>query len=329
MTKTNKNDIGILILNLGTPDEPTTKGVKTYLGEFLSDPRVIEIPMFIWKFILHLFVLTFRAPKVAKLYQTIWNNKDNESPLLTYTRKQAEKMQKNLKIPTYYAMRYGNPSIANTIDKMQADGIHNILVINLYPQYSATTTATAVDKVHEKLRKMRHQPTVRFAKPYYDNKLYINGLNNSINKHLQSIDFKAEKIIFSYHGIPLPYHKKGDPYPLQCRKTTELIAKKSKLKDDTFITTFQSVFGLQEWVKPYTNDTLEKLAEDGVKNVCIMSPAFHSDCLETLEEICSELKHDFISAGGKKYSYIPCLNDSKDSIDLLCDIAKTELKGWL
>ena len=327
--KIKKNKTGILIVNLGTPDSPTTKGIKVYLKEFLSDERVIEANKFIWQIILRLFILPFRSPKVAKSYASIWDRDKNESPLLVNTRNQAEKMQAKLGIPTYFAMRYGNPSIDSVIQKMNDDGIKEILVIPLYPQYSSATTATVVDKVNECLGKMRRQPTIRYARPYFQNKKYIEALNNSINNHLQDIDFKPEKIILSYHGIPRRYHKKGDPYPCHCKKTSRLLTEISPLNKDIFITTFQSIFGKQEWVKPYTNATLIKLGKSGVKNISIIAPAFASDCLETLEEICEELKDDFINAGGENFSYIPCLNDSDESIDMLCDIAKNELKGWI
>ncbi|MGB1361103.1 MAG: ferrochelatase, partial [Alphaproteobacteria bacterium] len=286
----NQNKVGILIVNLGSPDEPTASSVRKYLRQFLSDRRVIQMNPVLWQIILNLFILPTRPKKVAKLYKSIWNNDKNEAPLKTETRKQAEKIQAKTGIPTYFAMRYQNPSILSTIKQMQNDGIDRVLVIPLYPQYSATTTASIMDDVGTSLSKLTKQPSIRIAPPYYENEKYISALNNSIKNTLQVIDFKPEKIIFSYHGIPKSYHKKGDPYPCQCKKTTKSVFAKSDFTDsEYFITSFQSLFGKEEWVKPYTNDTLISLAKSGVKNVAIIAPAFASDCLETTEEICEEL----------------------------------------
>ena len=332
--KSKNKTIGILLVNLGTPQELTTSSIRTYLREFLSDQRVIEVNKLLWQLILNCFILPFRPKKILKNYAQIWNYKENESPLLTYTKSQSLKLQQEMSkivdgVIVEYAMRYGQPSIDNKIHKLKESGCKHILVIPLYPQYSATTTATVIDCVNKSISKMRRQPNIRIAQHYMDDNIYIKSLQNSIEQHLKTVDFKIENIITSYHGIPLSYYKKGDPYPCHCKLTTRLLSEKMKKSGYKFTTTFQSLFGKQEWVKPYTSDTLKQMAKSGIENIAIIAPGFASDCIETLEEIEQELKDDFIKAGGKNFTYIPCLNDTEQSINLLKHIAIKDLSGWI
>ena len=309
---------GVLIINLGTPDSTSWFDIRKYLREFLSDKRVIEVNPVIWQIILNFFILNFRPSKTAKAYKEIWMKDKNMSPLLYYTKKQSEKISNSISkenIIIDFAMRYGNPSIKSKIHKLHKMGCESLVILPLYPQYAAATTATVCDEVYRTLMKMRWQPSLKIIPHYESNSLYIEALVNSIKKKLNEINWKPDLIITSYHGIPKKYFDKGDPYHCYCHKTTRLISEKFtsiKIK-----TTFQSRFGPQEWLQPYTDETLENLPKEGVKNVLTICPGFASDCVETLEEILIQGKESFISAGGENFDMVPCLNDNDDHILLL------------
>ena len=306
---------GVLIINLGTPDSTNWFDIRKYLKEFLSDRRVIEVNPFIWQIILNLFILNLRPSKTAKAYKEIWMEEENISPLLYYTREQAKKLsnsfsEENLLID--FAMRYGNPSIKSKIEELNNKGCENLIILPLYPQYAAATTATVCDEVYRVLMKMRWQPSLKIVPHYESNPLYIDALINSINKKIKEISWKPDIIIASYHGIPQKYFDKGDPYHCYCHKTTRLISE--KFNSIEIKTTFQSRFGPQKWLQPYTDKTLENLPKEGKKNVLTICPGFASDCVETLEEILIQGKESFISSGGENFDMIPCLNDNDDHI---------------
>jgi len=309
---------GVLIINLGTPDSTSWLDIRKYLKEFLSDRRVIEVNPIIWQLILNVFILTFRPSKTAKAYKEIWMKDKNISPLLHYTQKQAEKLsstmsEKNLIID--YAMRYGNPSIKSKIATLHEMGCENLIILPLYPQYAAATTATVCDEVYRILMKMRWQPSLKIVPHYESDPLYIEALVNSLNKKIKEINWKPDLILASYHGIPQKYFDKGDPYHCYCHKTTRLISE--KFTSIEIKTTFQSRFGPEEWLQPYTDKTLESLPKEGKKNVLAICPGFSSDCVETLEEIQIQGKESFLEAGGENFDMVPCLNDNDDHITLL------------
>ena len=314
---------GLLLVNLGTPDSTKWLDIRKYLKEFLSDRRVIEINPFLWQIILNLFILNFRPSKTAKAYKEIWMKKENMSPLRYYTimqtKKLSEKMQKkNLIID--FAMRYGNPSIKGKMKSLQKSGCENIVILPLYPQYAAATTATVCDEVYRTLMDMRWQPSLQII-PHYDSEpLYIEALKNSLEKKLSELNWKPDTIVASYHGIPKKYFDKGDPYHCYCQKTTRLLSE--QFKQISIQTTFQSRFGPQEWLQPYTDKTLENLPAEGKKNVLVICPGFSSDCVETLEEISMQGKESFIKSGGINFDVVPCLNDNDDHINLLQHLAK-------
>ena len=308
---------GILLINLGTPDSTGWWDIRKYLKEFLSDKRVIEVNPLIWKIILNLFILTFRPSKTAHAYKKIWRKDTNESPLLYFTRSQAEKLSSkigNEKIIVDFAMRYGNPSIKSKLNFLKKSGCENIIILPLYPQYASATTATVCDEVYRSLMKMRWQPSLQVIPHYESETLYINALIKSIERKISSINWKPDLIISSYHGIPKKYFDKGDPYHCYCQKTTRLM--KEKYTSIDIQTTFQSRFGPQEWLKPYTDKTLESLPSKGVKSLLVICPGFASDCVETLEEINIQGREIFISNGGKNFDLIPCLNDNPDHVNL-------------
>ena len=308
---------GVLIINLGTPNSTSWWDIRKYLKEFLSDRRVIEVNPFIWQIILNLFILTFRPSKTAHAYKKIWRKESNESPLLFFTRTQADKLKSkigNEKIIVDFAMRYGNPSIKSKLSKLKENGCENIVILPLYPQYAAATTATVCDEVYRSLMKMRWQPSLQIIPHYESEPLYIDALVNSIEKKITEINWKPDLIISSYHGIPKSYFAKGDPYHCYCQKTTRLM--KEKFNKIEIHTTFQSRFGPQEWLTPYTDKTLESLPNKGIKNLLVICPGFASDCVETLEEINIQGKESFLSNGGENFDLIPCLNDSRDHIEL-------------
>ena len=314
----NYGKTGELIINLGTPDSTNWFDIRKYLKEFLSDRRVIEVNPIIWQIILNLFILTFRPSKTAKAYKEIWMKNENMSPLLYYTKKQSEKTSQSLQkenIILDFAMRYGNPSIKKKIHKLHEMGCENLVILPLYPQYAAATTATVCDEVYRTLMKMRWQPSLKIIPHYESNPLYIDALVNSINKKINEINWKPDLIIASYHGIPKKYFDKGDPYHCYCHKTTRLISE--KFNSIKIKTTFQSRFGPQEWLQPYTDKTLENSPKEGIKNILTICPGFSSDCVETLEEILIQGKESFINAGGKNFDMVPCLNDNEDHIILL------------
>ncbi len=308
---------GILLINLGTPDSTNWWDIRKYLKEFLSDRRVIEVNPIIWQIILNLFILTFRPSKTAHAYKKIWIKESNESPLLFFTKKQASKLNKKIgteKIIVDFAMRYGNPSIRSKLNMLKEEGCENMIILPLYPQYAAATTATVCDEVYRSLMKMRWQPSLQIIPHYESDTTYINALINSIETKIKEINWKPDLIISSYHGIPKSYFDKGDPYHCYCQKTTRLM--KEKFKKIDIQTTFQSRFGPQEWLTPYTDKTLEELPSKGIKNLLVICPGFSSDCVETLEEINIQGRESFIGNGGKNFDLIPCLNDNSDHIEL-------------
>ena len=321
---------GLLLVNLGTPDGTDYASMRRYLSEFLSDRRVIELNPLLWQPILQGPILTFRPSKSGAAYKKIWM--EEGSPLLVYTRRQADRLAERIgsdRVLVDFAMNYGNPSIASKIERLKDEGCTQIAVLALYPQYSATTTASVYDRTFKALEKMRWQPAVRTAAAFHDHPAYIEALAGSIADHIAGLDFAPERVLMSYHGIPKSYFDKGDPYHCHCHKTTRLVAEKLGWETGFAMTTFQSRFGPQEWLQPYTDKTLEALPEEGVKKVVAVSPAFISDCLETLEEIAMEGRDSFLEAGGTHFSVAPCLNDSDRAIDLLETLAKRELAGWV
>src|ERR1700722_16514158 len=281
--------VGVLLVNLGTPDTADTRGVRVYLKEFLSDPRVIENQGLLWKLALNGIILRTRPARKARDYRKIWNTERDESPLKTITRAHSEKLAADISdhdhVVVDWAMRYGNPSIASRIDALMAQGCGRLLVVPLYPQYSAATSATVCDEVFRVLGKMRAQPTLRVSPPYYDDPDYIEALAVSIRTHLSGLSFQPEVIVASFHGMPQKYIDKGDPYARQCLATTESLRKRMGLSESKLLLTFQSRFGFDEWLRPYTDKTMEKLARDGVRRIAVVTPGFSADCLETLEEI--------------------------------------------
>ena len=314
---------GVLLINLGTPDSTSWWDIRKYLKEFLSDRRVIEVNPILWQIILNLFILNLRPSKTAHAYKKIWRKETNESPLLYFTRVQTQKLNDKIggdKIIVDFAMRYGNPSIKLKLDFLKDSGCENIIILPLYPQYAAATTATVCDEVYRSLMKMRWQPSLQVIPHYEGEPLYIDALIKSIEDKVKTINWKPDLIISSYHGIPKEYFDKGDPYHCYCQKTTRLM--KEKYNSIDIQTTFQSRFGPQEWLTPYTDKTLESLPKRGVKNLLVICPGFASDCVETLEEINIQGRETFIENGGKNFDLIPCLNDNSNHIDLLEKLVK-------
>ena len=315
--KINFGKTGVLLVNLGTPDSTSWWDIRKYLKEFLSDRRVIEVNPILWQIILNLFILTFRPSKTAKAYKEIWMKSQNMSPLRYYTIMQAQKLSEKLNknnTVVDYAMRYGSPSIKSKINELKDKGCENLIILPLYPQYAAATTATVCDEVYKTLMKMRWQPSLQIIPHYESEPLYIKALVNSIQKKLSKINWKPDLILASYHGIPKKYFDKGDPYQCYCQKTSRLLSE--RYTDLKIMTTFQSRFGPQEWLQPYTDKTLESLPNEGVKNLLVICPGFSSDCVETLEEISIQGKESFLKAGGLNFDTVPCLNDDPDHIDL-------------
>jgi len=309
---------GILLINLGTPDSTSWLDIRKYLKEFLSDRRVIEVNPFLWQIILNLFILTFRPSKTAKAYKEIWMKDINMSPLRYYTEMQSKKVNEkisNENLIIDYAMRYGNPSIKQKMYKLQEQGCEKLIVIPLYPQYAAATTATVCDEVYRTLMKMRWQPSLQIIPHYESEPLYITALVNSIEKKISEIKWIPDLIVASYHGIPKKYFDKGDPYQCYCQKTSRLL--KEGFDRIPILTTFQSRFGPQEWLQPYTDKTFENLPKEGKKKLLVICPGFSSDCVETLEEISIQGKESFLNAGGEEFDVVPCLNDNDDHIKLL------------
>jgi protoporphyrin/coproporphyrin ferrochelatase len=325
--------VGVLLVNLGTPDSADARGVRVYLKEFLSDPRVIEDQGLLWKLVLNGIILRIRPGRKARDYQKIWNREKNESPLKTITRAQSEKLADAISdhdhVVVDWAMRYGNPSIRSRIDALTAQGCDRLLVVPLYPQYSAATSATVCDEVFRVLGDMRAQPTLRVTPPYYDDPDYIEALAVSINTHLATLPFQPEIIVASFHGMPQKYVDKGDPYQAQCIATTDALRKRMGLDASKLKLTFQSRFGFDAWLQPYTDKTVEQLAKDGVRRIVVVTPGFSADCLETLEEIAQENAEIFKHNGGEHFAAIPCLNDSDPGMDVIRQLVLRELQGWI
>jgi ferrochelatase len=320
----------VVLVNLGTPDAPTAPAVRRYLKQFLSDPRVVEIPRAAWWLILHGLILPLRSAKSAQKYASIWTREG--SPLKVHTEKQALLLQGYLgerghQVQVAYAMRYGNPSLPQVLEKLKAQGCDRILIVPAYPQYSGTTTASLFDAVFAYYAKVRNLPELRMIKHYHDHEGYIQALRKSVLAHWEA-NGRPEKLIMSFHGVPKRTLLLGDPYFCECHKTARLLAAELGMTPENCLVTFQSRFGKAEWLQPYTAPTLKKLAREGVRRVDIMCPGFTSDCLETLEEIAMEAKQEFLTAGGTAFHYIPCLNESPDWILALARIAEQHMAGW-
>ncbi|MCG8036836.1 MAG: ferrochelatase [Candidatus Thiodiazotropha taylori] len=323
--------LAILLINLGTPDAPTTSAVRRYLAEFLSDPRIVAIPKLIWQIILHGIVLRVRPKRSAKAYASIWT--DQGSPLLVISKQQRDAIEQAIKprfngqVSVALAMRYGNPSIADTLKQLRERNIQRVLVLPLYPQYSATTTASIFDAVTAELQQWRWIPEVRFIQRYHHEPDYIDALSSQIADYRMTHG-SADKLLFSFHGIPKDYYEAGDPYPDQCRATAQAVVERLGLNEEQWLLAFQSRFGAQEWVKPYTDETLKQWAADGIKSVQVVCPAFATDCLETLEEIGVENRDYFLQGGGSEYNYIPALNDEPKHIEMFANLIHRHASGW-
>ncbi len=323
--------LGVLVTNLGTPDAPTPSALRRYLAEFLSDPRVVEVPRPLWWLILHGVILRIRPRRSAKAYAGVWEPEG--SPLLIHTARQAEGIREALKkkygtnVVVGFAMRYGNPSIPKVLDEMQEQGVRKLLVLPLYPQYSASTSASTFDAISNDFRQRRWLPDLRFVSHYPDYPPYIEAMARHIEAHWANHG-RNEKLVLSYHGVPLKYLLKGDPYHCECHKTSRLLAQRLGLSEEDYLTTFQSRFGREEWLKPYTDETLKSLPEKGVKSIDVFCPGFSSDCLETVEEIDEENRDYFMEAGGQRFSYIPALNATPGHIEALVQLIEDNLQGW-
>lgn len=317
--------IGVLLVNLGTPDAPEKKAVKRYLKEFLSDKRVVEIPSIIWQPILRGIILNTRPAKSAKAYSLVWT--EDGSPLAFYTGKQAEKLAGKMDgVIVDWAMRYGNPSVQSRLDAMKAAGCDRILIAPLYPQYSGATTASVHDAVFDAIAAMRWQPAIRLLPSYHDDPAYIDALATSLERDIAALDFVPDAIVASFHGMPQRTLELGDPYHCHCRKTARLLSEKMGRE---LVVAFQSRFGRAKWLEPATDTMLESLAGQGKKNIAIFAPGFSSDCLETCEELAIRGKEQFEAGGGEKFAYLPCLNDSETGIDMLETLVRRELSGWI
>jgi len=324
--------VGVLLANLGTPDEPTPRALRRYLGEFLWDPRVVEVPRPIWWLVLNGIILRTRPRRSAAAYARIWT--DEGSPLLTISRRQAEAVRERLaamtgvEVPVALGMRYGRPAIGAALAELERAGCERIAVLPLYPQYSAATTGSTYDAVGAALKRRRRMPALRVIRDYHDDEAYLEALARSIREHWQTHG-RGEKLLFSFHGIPKRYVKRGDPYPTQCGRTARAVAQRLGLARGEWRTTFQSRFGPQEWLKPYTDRTLQALPGEGIRRVDLVCPGFAADCLETLEENDMGNRELFLSAGGEQFNYIPCLNDRPDHAEALTGLVARELTGWL
>ncbi|MGO4736094.1 ferrochelatase [Bosea sp. 2KB_26] len=327
--------IGVLLMNLGTPEGTSYWPMRAYLKEFLSDRRVIETSRWVWWPLLNLIILTTRPGRKGKDYASIWNKERDEGPLKTITRSQTEQLAERLKsyagerVVFDWAMRYGFPDVKSRLKALQDQGCDRILMVPLYPQYAAPTSATACDQAFRALMQMRWQPAVRVAPPYHDDPVYIAALATSMRASLAKLDFDPEVILCSFHGMPKEYLLKGDPYYCQCVKTWRLLRDELGLPEERFRLTFQSRFGPDEWLQPYTDETVKALAEAGTKSLAIVAPGFSADCLETLEELDVENREIFLHNGGKQFAYLPCLNDSDEGIRVLEAVVRRELMGWM
>lgn len=329
--------VGVLLVNLGTPDAPEPKAVRKYLAEFLADPRVVELPRALWLPILHGVILNTRPQKSAKAYAAIWEEATNESPLKAILRRQAEKLRQIAESGAFgaapvvvdYAMRYGAPSLQAGIAGLMGAGCERILIAPLYPQYAAATTATAFDAVAKALGKMRRQPVLRFLPPYYGDPAHIDALAQSLRENLALLDFEPEVILASFHGLPQFQIDRGDPYRAHCETTWRLLREAMGLSERQLRLSFQSRFGRAKWIEPYTSETVRGLAAEGVKRVAVLAPGFSADCLETIEEIGVEIRNEFLEAGGEKFARVACLNDGAPGMRLIETLVKRELAGWV
>lgn len=331
--KVQNGRIGVLLLNLGTPDGTDYWSMRRYLKQFLSDRRVIEVPKLIWWPILNLIILSKRPGPKGRDYASIWNKERDEGPLKTITRNQAEQLGKRLashpQVIVDWAMRYANPSTESRIRALQEQGCERILLVPLYPHYAAATTATAADEAFRALMKMRWQPFVRVAPSYHDDPTYIDAVAVSMQANLAKLDFEPEIILATFHGMPQAYLDKGDPYHCQCQKTSRLLRERLGIAKERWRTTFQSRFGNDPWLQPYTDETITALAKEGVKRIALVAPGFSADCLETLEELDVENREYFMHNGGEKYAYLPALNDSEQGMRVIEAITRRELMGWI
>lgn len=328
--------VGLLLVNLGTPESPDAASVRRYLAQFLSDPRVVDIPRAIWLPILYGVILNTRPKRSAKLYASIWNKETGEGPLKTFTRLQAEKLSARAgalsagaPVVVDYALRYGSPSIASKIDALMKQGCERIALLPLYPQYAASTTASVADDAFDALRKLRRQPALRIGAPYYDDPAYIDALAASISRELAALDFEPEVVVASFHGLPQAQVDRGDPYRDHCETTWRLLREKLGMDPEKLQLAFQSRFGRAQWIAPYTSDVVTALAGEGVRRIAVVAPGFSSDCLETIEEIGVEIRDLFLEAGGEKYARLPCLNDGEEGMRLIEILARREIAGWV
>lgn len=324
--------IGVLLLNLGTPDGTDYWSMRRYLKQFLSDRRVIEVPRWKWWPILNLIILTVRPGRKGRDYASIWNKERDEGPLKTITRSQAERLahalQGDARIVVDWAMRYANPSTESRLRWLQAQGCDRILLVPLYPQYAAASSATACDEAFRVLMTMRWQPAVRSAPPWHDDPVYIDALANSARAHLAKVAFAPDVLLASFHGMPQTYLEQGDPYHCQCMKTSRLLREKLGIPAERWVTSFQSRFGYDPWLQPYTDATIARLAKSGTRSIAVIAPGFSADCLETLEELDVENRAIFMSNGGTSFTYIPALNDGEDGMGVIAHVVRRELAGW-
>jgi ferrochelatase len=327
--------VGVLLLNLGTPEGTDYWSMRRYLKEFLSDRRVIETPRLLWWPVLNLIILSTRPKRKGRDYASIWNNARDEGPLKTITRNQAEQLAVSLaqeagdNVVVDWAMRYGQPAVGARLQALLEQGCDRILLVPLYPQYSAATSATACDHAFRALMDMRWQPAIRVSPPYYDDPVYIDAIVSSMKRDLAKLSFEPEVILVSFHGVPKEYLLKGDPYHCHCVKTWRLMREAMGWPEERFRVSFQSRFGPDEWIRPYTDETVKALAEGGTRRLAIVAPGFSADCLETLEELDVENRHIFMNHGGQDFAYLPCLNDSDEGMRVICNIAARELRGWI
>lgn len=327
--------VGVLLVNLGTPDSTDVPAVRRYLAEFLSDPRIVEVNPLLWKLVLYGFILPTRPAKTAEAYREIWMAETDESPLRFHTRAQAAELGRRMaagagEVRVDWAMRYGTPSIADRLAALKEEGFDRILLVPLYPQYSGTTSASVVDEAFRVLRAMRWQPTLRTMPPFHDDPAYIDALARGVESHLATLDWEPEVILASFHGIPRRYFMAGDPYHCQCARTARLLRERLGLDERRLRLTFQSRFGREEWLRPYTDETIEALARDeGVRRLAVVTPGFVADCVETLEEIGIQGREAFEAAGGAEFAALPCLNADPPAVDMLETLVRRELGGWL
>ena len=325
---------GVLLINLGTPESLNRRSIRRFLAEFLSDPRVIEVNRILWQAVLRLVILNLRPGRVLGAYREVWDRETDESPLRRHTREQAEAVAQRFgdngrRIDVAWAMRYGSPSIADAIEAMADRGCRRILLFALYPQYSATTTASAYDAAFAALARMRWQPAIRTAQPYHDDPAYIGALADSVTRHLEGLDWRPDRLLVSFHGLPKRYFEAGDPYYCYCAKTTRMLADRLGWEAGRVTFAFQSRFGREEWLRPYISDVVGELPSGGDRRIAVIAPGFAADCVETLEEVAIGLRRTFLAAGGSAFSYIPCLNAGRTGTAMLESLITRELSGWI